>query len=108
MRSDFLAEHFHREPVRPGVHTPIDEPEVIARLVFAIILEIDGAPRAPSELGARETGHGVLRRLHRVAEAEFFSGLQRVFQFRAHAFKLKALCVGDIDGRRGCDRRKRD
>jgi hypothetical protein len=43
MRADLLAVKLNGEFVRAGKSTPIDAPQIVSRLIFSMISELQGA-----------------------------------------------------------------
>lgn len=89
---NFLPEQPNRKSIRPGINTPIDKPDIVPRLILAVILKINRRPGAAPELGTGEAREGGSRYLQGITHSKLFALLQSFSMLRAHGV------VGKIDG----------
>ena len=73
MRLHFLPRELHNQLVAAGVGIPVNMPEVITRLIFAVILKIHRAAREAPEAFAPLPVYGGLRQGKRITQSQLLA-----------------------------------
>ena len=78
MRVDLFAEELEDELVGTGVGGPVDSSQIVPRLVFAVVLELEARPGPVTERRPSETRRQVTGRSKDVPGAELFAAGQHL------------------------------
>ena len=87
----FLAMQFDDKLIAASVCVPINMAEVIARLVFAVILKIHRATRTTAEAFATHAAHRRVRQAQRVTQPRLFAVNQALAEWGLHELQMARL-----------------
>src|SRR5262245_47931933 len=98
VRTDFLAIQLHDQLVGPSIRAPVDSPQIITRLILAMVPELERAARAIAQVKPASAHRNPPRRGEHKTASHSFPGHQVALLIVIHNVRVQAFRVPTLVG----------